>query len=73
MTYEVKISDEALFDISEAAFWDASKQPDLENKFLNEIKSCIEYLSKEPYTLQKRYFNVRIVFTKIFSLEFISS
>lgn len=66
MIYEVLISDEALFDISEAVYWYTLKQHQLENKFLSEVKIGIEYLSKEPYSLQKRYMDVRIFFIKKF-------
>lgn len=43
------------------------KKKGLSKKFQKDIRIGLEYLSKEPQTLQKRYKNVRIYFTKVFS------
>lgn len=66
MIYKVLVSDEAIFDITEASFWYDSQKKRLSKKFQQDIKKGIDYLSKEPKTLQIRYKNVRIYFTKIF-------
>ena len=66
MIYDVLVSDEAIFDIAEASFWYGKKKKELAKKFQEEIKQSIEYLSKEPQTIQKKYKNVHIYFTKTF-------
>jgi len=66
MIYKVLVSDEAIFDITEASFWYDSQKKGLGEKFQRDIEIGIEYLSKEPQTLQRRYKNVHIYFTKIF-------
>ena len=66
MNYNVIVSDEALFDITETSFWYDGKEHGLAKKIQQEIKNSIAYLSKEPQTLQKRYKNVYIYFIKVF-------
>ena len=66
MIYNVLVSDEAVFDITEASFWYDQQNKGLAQKFQQEIKVGIEYLPKEPKSIQIRYKNVDIHCTKIF-------
>ncbi|MDO5970033.1 type II toxin-antitoxin system RelE/ParE family toxin [Flavivirga aquimarina] len=66
MSYTVLVSDEAIFDITEASFWYESQKTGLSKKFQKDIKRGIDYISKQPETLQKRYGNVHIYFTNVF-------
>ncbi|TGV00329.1 hypothetical protein [Flavivirga rizhaonensis] len=66
MIYEVLVSDEAIFDITEASFWYDKQKKGLADKFQQDIKIGIDYLSKEPLTIQKKYKDVHIYFTNVF-------
>ena len=54
MIYEVLVSDEAIFDITETSFWYDTQKKGLADKFQQDIKIGIDYLSKEPLSIQKK-------------------
>ncbi|KGO94357.1 type II toxin-antitoxin system RelE/ParE family toxin [Flavobacterium subsaxonicum] len=66
MNYLIKIRKQALLNIEESAEWYKEKQQGLELKFLKDLNSAIDIISKDPEKFQVRYRDVRIKFLKKF-------
>lgn len=66
MNYIVLYHQAVKKDISEAKNWYQSRRKGLEKRFASEVKSSIIHLSEDPYLFEKRYKDVRIIFTRVF-------
>ena len=66
MAFETVISDEAKLDIEEARNYYVAVSSNLLLKFDTELIATIELIAVNPQHFQKRYRNIKIVFTKNF-------
>lgn len=66
MAYNLIIKPEAENDIDEAIEWYKAQNKELCPKFLNEIEECFDKIVNHPEHYQKRYREIRIIFTKKF-------
>lgn len=66
MSYTVLYHNAVKLDVSEAKDWYKSRRIGLEKRFSSEVKSAIIQLSEDPYLFEKKYKEVRVVFTKVF-------
>lgn len=66
MVFEINFSDEARLDLFEARDYYSKISEVLLKQLDNAIIECIDRLKKNPENFQKRYRNIKIVFTKTF-------
>jgi len=66
VSYTVLYHNAVKLDISEAKDWYKSRRLGLEKRFSAEVKNAIIQLSEDPYLFEKKYKEVRVVYTKIF-------
>ncbi|MGB6268277.1 MAG: type II toxin-antitoxin system RelE/ParE family toxin [Olleya sp.] len=66
MSFTIELSDESILDLNESRKFYSEISIDLLEKFDNEIITTIERLEKNPQHFQKRYKEIKIVFTKTF-------
>jgi len=66
MVFEIQFSNEARLDIDEARKYYLKISDDLLKRFDNDIVETVERLRLNPQNFQKRYRNIKIVFTKKF-------
>ena len=66
MAYELILKPLAELDIAEAAEWYLNRGKTLAGAFLNTVDAAMETISKFPELYQKRYWEVRVVFTPTF-------
>ncbi|AQX05805.1 plasmid stabilization system protein [Elizabethkingia meningoseptica] len=64
--YSLIIKPRAQQDIREAMDWYREQREDLPEKLFSKIEDCLEKIEKKPEYFQKRYREIRIVFTKRF-------
>lgn len=64
MGYEIIIKPYAKLDLSEAVRW--YKEKDLALDFINEVSDSLETIKNNPYLFQKRFQEIRVVFTHRF-------
>ena len=66
MAYNLIIKPQAENDIDNALEWYSGQNEDLPLKLLNELEQSLEKIQNYPEHYQKRYNEIRIVFTKKF-------
>ena len=66
MEYNLILKPKAQQDIRNSIEWYREQSGNLPEKFLDKIDKCLEKISKNPEHYQKRYNEIRIVFTKKF-------
>ncbi len=66
MNYKLIVKRSAEHDITEAADWYYTQGTHLTRQFLKEIDEAIKLLQDNPEQYQKRYNEVRVLFTKNF-------
>jgi len=66
MSYSIEITEIAEQEIIEINNWYKAKQVNLANRFELNFKNTIQQIQTNPFTFQKRYLEVRIVFIKTF-------
>jgi plasmid stabilization system protein ParE len=66
MGYNLIIKPKAQQDIREAINWYKEQNNNLSSELLVKIDECLKKLQKNPEYYQKRYQEIRIVFTKKF-------
>lgn len=66
MSFHIKLSDESRLDLREANNYYLSISKSLNAKFNLEISEAIDIIAINPEHFQKRYRNIKIVFTKTF-------
>ena len=66
MSFYIKLSDEARLDLSEANAYYFSISKSLNAKFNQDIFESIDRIALNPDHFQKRYRNIKIVFSKTF-------
>tara|TARA_R110000868_G_scaffold151690_1_gene376243 strand:- start:840 stop:1118 length:279 start_codon:yes stop_codon:yes gene_type:complete len=66
MVFKIKFSDEARLDLHEARDYYSTISDNLLIKLDNSIIESVERLEKNPENFQKRYRDLKIIFTKIF-------
>lgn len=66
MVYKLIIKPLAEIEIAEALEWYDKEKEGLGLELLKQIDECLELISKNPECFQKRYREVKIVFTKRF-------
>ncbi|WP_044400955.1 type II toxin-antitoxin system RelE/ParE family toxin [Lacinutrix sp. Hel_I_90] len=66
MSFNIELSDESLLDLREARLYYFEVSIELQKKFDNEIVETIERIEFSPQHFQKRYRNIKIIFTKSF-------
>jgi len=66
MSFDIKLSDKSRLDLSEASDYYSNISKDLNVRFKLEISDAIDRLIINPEQFQKRYRNIKIVFTKTF-------
>lgn len=70
MSYKLLLSDEAYYDILDAIeFYRILASPKIENKFREQLKFGIDYISKNPLNLSVKYRNIRIYNLKNFPFQ----
>lgn len=66
MVFEIELSDEAKLDLTEARNYYSRLSDKLLSRFDDAFIKQIERLESNPENFQKRYLNIKIVFTKSF-------
>ena len=66
MVYSIKLSDESLIDLREANSYYLAISKNLNAQFNTELIIAIDRIGFNPEHFQKRYRNIKIVFTKKF-------
>lgn len=66
MSFHIKLSDESRLDLREANNYYLAVSKNLNTKFNLKISDAIERLAINPENFQKRYRNIKIIFTKTF-------
>lgn len=66
MNYKLVIKSEAENDLDEAIKWYKEQSENLSLQLLNEIEETIYKIQKYPEHYQKRYKEIRIIFTRKF-------
>lgn len=66
MDYSLIIKPKAQQDIREAIEWYKEQSENLPQKLLNRIDECLGRIEQNPEYYQKRYKDIRIIFTKKF-------
>lgn len=66
MEYSLIVKPKAQQDIKKAIEWYKEQSENLPKKLLNKIDESLEKIEKTPEHYQKRYNEIRIVFTKKF-------
>lgn len=66
MPFNIKLSNESRLDLREANNYYLGISKKLKDEFSLEISSAIDRITLNPENFQKRYRNIKIVFTKKF-------
>ncbi len=67
MAYKLFIKPKAEAEMIEAIEWYLNKDPNLGRRFAEVIKNSLHQIQEDPEHFQKKYRNIRINYTKIFS------
>ena len=67
MAYNLIVKTLAEKDITEAFEWLHQQSENLTNEFLNDINQSLEIVQKNPEHYQKRFDEIRIIFTRKFT------
>ncbi len=66
MEYKVVLKTLAEQDVTEAVEWYFTHAPNLTGQFVEKIEEALKFLQKNPEQYQRRYNEVRVMFTLIF-------
>lgn len=66
MAYDLIIKTLAEKDITQAVEWYAKQSKQLSLELLDSIEKCLESIKENPEHYQKRYIEIRVVFTQKF-------
>jgi toxin ParE1/3/4 len=66
MAFDIIIKPLAAEDITEATEWFEEQNPNLSLDFILKLSEAINLIKDNPHHFQKRYKNIRIVFTRKF-------
>lgn len=66
MGYNLIVKPQAEIDLDEALEWYHDQNENLSLKFISAIEKALEKIQSNPENYQKRYNEIRIIFTKTF-------
>lgn len=66
MGYNLIVKPQAEIDLDEALEWYHDQNENLSLKFISAIEKALEKIQSNPENYQKRYNEIRIIFTKAF-------
>lgn len=66
MSYKIKFSNESKLDLKEAITYYSAISDGLDDKFKLDFSEAVDRIAINPEHFQKRYRDIKIVFTKVF-------